>query len=72
MQENRNFIIVKAGEGGATVTGVTRGKENKFLHTEKLEAGEVWVAEFTDNISAMKIKGNAEIQTALGKITSGI
>ena len=70
MQENRNFIVVKAGEGGTTVTGVTRGVENKFLHTEKLEAGEVWVAEFTDNISAMKIKGNAEVFTSLGNVTS--
>ncbi len=73
MQEvsRENFILVKAKENGVTVTGVTRGIENKFLHTEKLESGEVWISQFTDNISAMKIHGNAEILTSIGNITSG-
>ena len=66
-----NFILVKAKESGVTVTGVTRGVENKFLHTEKLENGEVWISQFTDNISAMKIRGHAEILTSIGNITSG-
>ena len=42
------YIAVKALENGVTVTGVTRGAENKFLHTEKLEEGEVWIAQFTE------------------------
>ncbi len=66
-----DYITVKALESGVTVTGVTRGAENKFLHTEKLEAGEVWIAQFTDNISAMKIRGRARVLTAHGEIESG-
>ncbi|MDO4988057.1 MAG: trp RNA-binding attenuation protein MtrB [Synergistes sp.] len=65
------YIAVKALENGVTVTGVTRGAENKFLHTEKLDEGEVWVAQFTENISAMKIRGRAEIITAHGVVESG-
>lgn len=66
-----DYISVKALEDGVTVTGVTRGLENKFLHTEKLDEGEVWVAQFTDNISAMKIRGAASILTKHGEIISG-
>ena len=63
------YIAVKALEN--TVTGVTRGAENKFLHTEKLEEGEVWIAQFTEHISAMKIRGRARVITAHGEIESG-
>jgi len=70
MIEN-DYIVIKALENGVTVTGVTRGTENKFLHTEKLDSGEVWVAQFTENISAMKIRGTASILTKHGQITSG-
>lgn len=66
-----DYITVKALENGVTVTGVTRGSENKFLHTEKLEEGEVWIAQFTENISAMKIRGHARIITAHGEVESG-
>jgi transcription attenuation protein (tryptophan RNA-binding attenuator protein) len=65
------YVAIKALEDGVTVIGVTRGTENKFLHTEKLDAGEVWLAQFTENISAMKIRGNAKIYTKLGEISSG-
>ena len=53
------------------MTGVTRGAENRFLHTEKLEEGEVWIAQFTEHISAMKIRGRAKVLTAYGEIESG-
>jgi len=66
-----DYIVIKALEDGVTVTGVTRGTENKFLHTEKLDNGEVWVAQFTENISAMKIRGTASILTKHGQINSG-
>lgn len=66
-----DYITIKALENGVTVTGVTRGAENKFLHTEKLEDGEVWIAQFTEHISAMKIRGRAKIMTAHGEIESG-
>ena len=65
------YIAVKALENGVTVTGVTRGAENRYLHTEKLEEGEVWIAQFTEHISAMKIRGHAKVITAHGEIESG-
>lgn len=65
------YIVVKALENGVTVIGVTRGAENKFLHTEKLDEGEVWIAQFTEHISAMKIRGSAAILTKHGEIKSG-
>ena len=74
MYDNKGIsdcIAVKALENGVTVTGVTRGPENKFLHTEKLEEGEVWLAQFTEHISAMKIRGRAKIYTSHGEIESG-
>jgi len=70
MTENE-YIVIKALEDGVTVTGVTRGTENKFLHTEKLDCGEIWVAQFTENISAMKIRGEAVVLTKHGEIISG-
>ena len=33
-----DYITVKALENGVTVIGVTRGAENRFLHTEKLRS----------------------------------
>ncbi|MBQ0054691.1 MAG: trp RNA-binding attenuation protein MtrB [Synergistaceae bacterium] len=72
MKENdSDYVVVKALEDGVTVIGVTRGTENKFLHTEKLDDGEVWIAQFTENISAMKIRGKAVIQSKHGEICSG-
>lgn len=65
------YVAIKALENGVTVIGVTRGLENKFLHTEKLDEGEVWLAQFTEHISAMKIRGHAEIITKYGEILSG-
>lgn len=65
-----DYIVVKALENGVTVTGVTRGAENRFLHTEKLDDGEVWVAQFTEHVSAMKIRGAAKIYTRHGELDS--
>lgn len=66
-----DYVVVKAQENGVTVIGVTRGLENKFLHTEKLDEGEVWIAQFTEHISAMKIRGSATVLTKYGEIKSG-
>lgn len=66
-----DFVAVKALENGVTVIGLTRGVENKFLHTEKLDNGEVWISQFTDNISAIKIRGKAKILTRYGELESG-
>ena len=66
-----DFIVVKALENGVNLIGMTRGRDTRLLHTEKLDAGEVIIAQFTENISAMKIRGRAEIYTRHGKVTSG-
>lgn len=65
-----DYIVVKAMENGVTVIGVTRGPENRFLHTEKLDEGEVWIAQFTEHVSAMKIRGAARIYTKHGELES--
>ena len=65
-----DYIAVKALENGVSSIGITRGRDTKFHHTEKLDAGEVYLAQFTEITSAMKIKGKAEIYTKLGKIVS--
>jgi len=58
-------------EEGVTVIGLTRGKETIIRHTEKLDSGEVWISQFTEHVSAVKIRGKAEILTKYGKIESG-
>ena len=62
---------VKALEKGVNIIGVTRGEVTKIHHTEKLDQGEVLIAQFTDNTSAMKIRGNAEVYTQFGVIRAG-
>jgi len=79
MKENINsnnairsdYIVVKALEDGVTVIGLTRGENTKFHHTEKLDAGEVMIAQFTENTSAIKIRGKALIFTEHGGVESG-
>lgn len=66
-----SYICVKALEKGVNIIGVTRGEVTKIHHTEKLDEGEVLIAQFTENTSAMKIRGNAEIYTQFGVIRSG-
>ncbi len=53
MEIQADFIIIKALEDGVTIIGLTRGKETKFSHTEKLDEGEVYVAQFTEHTSAI-------------------
>lgn len=66
-----DYIVIRALENGVNLIGMTRGRDTRLLHTEKLDAGEVIVAQFTDNTSAMKIRGRAEILTRHGRILSG-
>ncbi|WP_342512219.1 trp RNA-binding attenuation protein MtrB [Sporosarcina sp. FSL K6-1522] len=65
-----DYIIIKAKEDGVNVIGLTRGNDTKFHHTEKLDSGEVMIAQFTEHTSAMKIRGKADVHTAHGVITS--
>lgn len=65
-----DFIVIRAEEDGVNVIGLTRGNDTKFHHTEKLDRGEVMIAQFTEHTSAMKIRGKAEIHTAYGIVQS--
>ncbi|MBR4723988.1 MAG: trp RNA-binding attenuation protein MtrB [Clostridia bacterium] len=66
-----DYIVVKALEDGVNIMGLTRGQNTKFHHTEKLDKGEVYIAQFTQTTSAIKINGKAEILTKHGSIKSG-
>lgn len=66
-----DYIIVKALEDGVNIMGLTRGSNTRFHHTEKLNKGEVYIAQFTEFTSAIKINGRAEIYTKHGNIKSG-
>jgi transcription attenuation protein (tryptophan RNA-binding attenuator protein) len=65
-----SYVVVKAEENGVSVIGLTRGRDTKFHHTEKLDKGEVLIAQFTEDTSAIKIRGKSKIQTAYGEIQS--
>ncbi|WP_144511333.1 trp RNA-binding attenuation protein MtrB [Bacillus sp. FJAT-22090] len=65
-----DFIVIKAQEDGVHVIGLTRGTDTKFHHSEKLDTGEVMIAQFTEHTSAMKIRGQASIHTVNGVIQS--
>jgi transcription attenuation protein (tryptophan RNA-binding attenuator protein) len=65
-----DYIVIRAEEDGVHVIGLTRGTDTKFHHSEKLDRGEVMIAQFTEHTSAMKIRGKAEIQTTHGTIFS--
>ena len=64
------YIVVKALENGVNIIGLTSGKDTKFHHTEKLDKGEVFLAQFIDVTTAIKINGAAEIYTKHGKLMS--
>lgn len=68
---NGDYIAVRALEDGVTIIGLTRGRDTKFHHTEKLDQGEVMIFQFTEHTSAMKIRGKAEVYTKHGTIITG-
>lgn len=65
-----DFIVIKAIEDGVNVIGLTRGSDTRFHHSEKLDKGEVMIAQFTEHTSAIKVRGKAVIQTAHGEVES--
>ena len=65
------YVVIKAEENGVNIIGLTRGKDTKFHHTEKLDKGEVLIAQFTENTSAIKVRGKAKILCRHGEIHSG-
>ena len=66
-----DYIVVKALEDGVNIMGLTRGTNTRFHHTENLDKGEVYIAQFTQTTSAIKVNGKAEIMTKHGTICSG-
>ena len=68
MKNNQDFIVIKAKENGVNAIGLTRGNDTRFHHSEKLDKGEVMVAQFTEHTSAIKVRGKATIQTSHGVI----
>ena len=66
-----DFIVIKAEDNGVNIIGITRGRDTKFHHTEKLDKGEVLIAQFTENTSAIKVRGKAKILCRHGEIHSG-
>lgn len=69
--EYHDFFVIKAKENGVNVIGLTRGENTRFHHSEKLDKGEIMIAQFTEHTSAIKVRGKALIQTKLGEIISG-
>ena len=67
-----DYIMVKALEDGVVIVGMTRGRDTKLHHTERLGSGEVMVMQFTETTSAIKIRGRAEVYTRLGKVETGL
>jgi len=66
-----DYVLIRAEENGVNIIGLTRGKDTKFHHTEKLDKGEVLIAQFTENTSAIKIRGKATILSRYGEMNSG-
>ena len=66
-----DYVVVKSNENGVSIIGMTRGKDTRFHHTEKLDAGEVLIAQFTEITSAIKIRGKATLYTKHGIIEVG-
>ncbi|MEQ8221054.1 MAG: trp RNA-binding attenuation protein MtrB [Candidatus Eremiobacterota bacterium] len=71
VESGSDYVAVRALEDGVNIIGLTRGKDTKFHHTEKLDNGEVMLFQFTEYTSAIKIRGKSEIHTKHGIIKSG-
>ncbi|MCG9968865.1 trp RNA-binding attenuation protein MtrB [Pelotomaculum terephthalicicum JT] len=65
------YVVIKALDNGVTIIGLTRGRDTKFHHSEKLDEGEIMIAQFTEHTSAIKIRGRVELLTRHGRIRSG-
>jgi transcription attenuation protein (tryptophan RNA-binding attenuator protein) len=65
------YVVVKALEDGVIIMGLTRGRDTRSHHSERLDAGEVLVAQFTELTAAIKVRGRAMIMTDVGRVDSG-
>ncbi|WP_170007479.1 trp RNA-binding attenuation protein MtrB [Bacillus fonticola] len=68
--KDSEYIVIRALEDGVQVIGLTRGTDTRFHHAEKLDKGEVMVAQFTEHTSAVKVRGKATLYTAYGEVES--
>jgi len=68
--QTSDFVMIKALEDGVNVIGLTRGADTRFHHSEKLDFGEVMIAQFTEHTSAIKVRGKAKILTSFGEMES--
>nr|WP_203115552.1 MULTISPECIES: trp RNA-binding attenuation protein MtrB [Alicyclobacillus] len=66
--EQGDYFVIRALENGVQVFGMTRGQETRFHHSEKLDKGEIMLAQFTEHTSAIKIRGKVEVYTKHGTI----
>jgi len=66
-----DYVAIRAEENGVNIIGLTRGRDTKSHHSEKLDKGEVILAQFTENTSAIKIRGKARILCRHGELHSG-
>jgi len=65
-----DYIVIKALENGVNISGITRGRDTKLHHTEKIDKNEILIAQFTEQTSAMKIRGKVELYSKHGVIKS--
>ena len=70
-EKNNEYIAVCAQEDDVKIIGITSGRDTKLHHTERLEKGEIFIAQFTENTTAMKIHGKATVYTKMGVIKGG-
>lgn len=68
MEYMNDYVVIKAEQNGVQVFGLTRGETTRFHHTEKLDKGEVMIAQFTEHTSAIKIRGQATVYTRYGTV----
>ncbi len=69
--EAGGYVLIKALEDGVVIMGLTRGRDTRSHHSERLDRGEVLVAQFTSTTAAIKVRGKAQIHTMVGTVESG-
>jgi transcription attenuation protein (tryptophan RNA-binding attenuator protein) len=65
------YVVVKALQDGVVIMGLTRGADTRSHHSERLDAGEVLIAQFTKTTAAIKVRGRAQVLTDVGLVESG-
>ena len=65
------YVAIKALDNNVQIIGLTRGDGTKPHHTESINKNEVLLVQFTENISAMKIRGKAIVLTTYGQLICG-